>query len=87
MTAERVIVVKKSLSEEEYDALADAVIGAHEVMQKIFSYLNSYAKKEDLAAWSATSPHAVLAQVYGDLAAEFSAIKRAAEFLKEVESR
>jgi hypothetical protein len=36
---------------------------------KIFTYLNSYAKKEHLKDWQCLSLEGLIAQTYGDLAA------------------
>ena len=58
-----------------------ALRATHGAQQKIFQLLNAYAKKEDLAQWSATDPHGVIGQVYGDLAAEFGKVTQAVEKL------
>jgi beta-lactamase superfamily II metal-dependent hydrolase len=67
------------LSHEE----ADTIVGMAETLKKIFTYLNSYANKDDLSAWNATSPHAVLGQVYGDLASQFAGMVKLADAINE----
>jgi hypothetical protein len=45
------------------------------IQQKIFSYLNSYAKGEHMNQFSRVDPEGVLAQVYGDLASGFEELE------------
>jgi hypothetical protein len=60
-------------------ALAAKVIAdQYAVQQKIFSYLNDFAKGEHLKLYQRVDTEAVLASVYGDLAAHFAELEAAA---------
>ena len=63
--------------EKENIKLKEALQAQFDVQSKIFTMLNYWASGEHMKAYCRVDPESIIAQVYGDLAAEYKGLKEA----------